>query len=238
MVASDQLGAMATLIGSQQNLLGIFPIARSVVEHCAAVLWCLSPDLGTPIRGARAALAARKSAEATCATVAHLTGEGSPEHASARTALAELKASLRRDFGLATGEEKDILGQKLASPTEMVSNVGDILGDGARTWQGIYDYLCAVSNHPTSRVFDFIDQDAGRASLDVSDAFLQRLARACLAVYLSALDATVHYFGWETDELDRFHEYRPVCPTERHRGRIGPCRPVLWPGGEASIPQR
>ena len=40
--------------------------------------------------------------------------------------------------------------------------------------------------------------------LEVSDAFLERLARTCLAVYLSALDATVHYFGWNADEVKEF----------------------------------
>ncbi len=52
MVASDQLGALATLVGSKQNLLGVFPIARSIIEHCATVLWVLAPDLKTRTRGA------------------------------------------------------------------------------------------------------------------------------------------------------------------------------------------
>ena len=42
----------------------------------------------------------------------------------------------------------------------------------------------------------------------MSDVFLERLARACLAVYLNALDATVHYFGWKADaEVKEFYDH-------------------------------
>lgn len=219
MVASDQLGALSTVVASKRNLLGVFPIARSIIEHCATLLWVLAPDMQTRTRGARAALAARRSAEETCTAMAHLTGKGSPEHVKARAALKELRGGLKQEFQLATGNEAEILGETLASPTVIVSAVGTMTGDGARTWQGIYDYLCAVANHPTLRVFDFVERDASSASLEVSDAFLARLVRACLAVYLSALDATVHYFGWNADETDEFYDLvHSILPDAPDRG--------------------
>jgi predicted AlkP superfamily pyrophosphatase or phosphodiesterase len=138
--------------------------------------------------------------------MAHLTGKGSPEHVKARATLTEIRTGLKQEFQLAIGDEPEILGETLASPTVIVSAVGTITGDGARIWQGIYDYLCAVANHPTLRVFDFVERDAPSASSEVSDAFLARLARACLAVYLSALDATVHYYGWNANEINEFYD--------------------------------
>jgi hypothetical protein len=200
LIGSDQMASAATVLRSGTGQLGVFPIARSIIEHAGATLWVLAPQLSTRSRGARAALAARKSAEETCRAMAHLHDKGSEQHLHAHRALKELREALCEDFGVATGDEAAIFEEKLASPTEMVSEVGAPTNE-TRRWQGVYDYLCAVANHPTLRVFDFIDTDAQPPTMELPAAFVETLTRACLSAHLTALDATLHYFGWDKTQL-------------------------------------
>src|SRR5688572_14547746 len=56
LVGGEQLASIAALLRAREHAFGVFPLARSVIEHSTAVVWVLDPDCSGEQRGARAAL--------------------------------------------------------------------------------------------------------------------------------------------------------------------------------------
>ena len=62
LIASDQLGAVGTLLRGGE-ILGLFPVLRSSIEHSCAAFWVLDALVSPEVRAARAALVVDRSNE-------------------------------------------------------------------------------------------------------------------------------------------------------------------------------
>jgi hypothetical protein len=205
-IAADQLSGLGLLIADGSTVFSMFPIVRSVIEHSAATVWVLDPDVSPRVRALRAALATVNSEEEACKASARLGGRGNEVHTASRRRLQDLRAAIQREFGTeASGGGDVLIAEGLPRPGEIVRHYGARWGD-ERQAEGVYDYLCATGNHPSLMGFEYVtvDETTGLTGFDASD-MIERLARAALVPYMKALEHFVQYMGWGQSALDRFH---------------------------------
>lgn len=218
-VAGEQLAAMAAVIRAQEHVFGLFPLARSIIEHSAASVWVLDPDVSPERRCARAALAVDRSNEELVVAAAHLANKQNDVYQERRRAMRDLRAQLLIEFPEGTDLQttpKVIAGEDLLSPTAAVRAFAEAAGFDPREWEGIYDYLCAAANHPTLAAFEFFgeSEEDRRQAPTMSEDFLERLARAVVAPYLMALQGYSAYCGWDASIVDALHvRVTDVLPT-------------------------
>ena len=201
LVAAEQLASMAALIRAGEHVFGLFPLARSVVEHSAAVVWVLAPDLSVEQRCARAALAIDRSNEELVTASAHLADKSNETYKARRAAMRELREQVVTEFPDYTdlaASPKTIAGETPVSPTALVRHFAEAAGFNPREWEGIYDYLCAAANHPTLAAFEFFSEEGQSGHLPtMSEDFLDRLIRAVISPCLMALQGYAAYCGWD-----------------------------------------
>lgn len=217
LVGGEQLASMAALLRADEYVFGLFPLARSVIEHSAAVVWVLDPACSVEERCARAALAMDRSNEELVTASAHLADKKNDTYRARRDAMRQHRADVQEQFPEGTDLEahpKSIAGQALLPPTGLVKHFANSGGYNPREWEGIYDYLCAAANHPTLAAFEFFDEAAEEDHLPImTEDFLERLVRAVLATYLMALQGYAAYCGWDEGAVqalrDQSQEFFP-----------------------------
>lgn len=201
LVAGEQLASAAALLRADEYVFGLFPLARSIIEHSTAVVWVLDPTCTVEERCARAALAVDRSNEELVAAAAHLADKKHETYKARREAMRQHRADVEGQFPQGTDLEvhpKVVADERLLSPTELVKHFADAASFDPREWEGIYDYLCAAANHPTLAAFEFFGEVAEEGHLPLmSQDFLERLVRAVLGPYLMALQAYAAYCGWD-----------------------------------------
>lgn len=206
LVASEQMASMATIIRASEHAFGLFPLARSVIEHSAAVVWVLDPAVSPERRCARAALSIDRSNEKLVTAAAHLADKSDPTYLARRRTMREFRDEIVSDFPRDTdlnARPKLIAGETPLSPTAMVVHFAEAGGFNSREWEGIYDYLCAAANHPTLAAFEFFGESETTSHLPtMSDDFLDRLMRAVVAPCLMALQGYAAYCGWDPSMVE------------------------------------
>jgi hypothetical protein len=201
LIAGEQLSSIAALLRAGEFVFGIFPLARSVIEHSTAVVWVLDPTCTVEERCARAALAMDRSNEELVTASAHLSSKQNETYKARRGVMRQHRADVVAQFPDGTdldAHPRSVAGQALMSPTDLVKHFAESAGYDAREWEGIYDYLCAAANHPTLAAFEFFAETSDRGHLPImSQDFLERLVRAVLAAYLMALQRYAAYCDWD-----------------------------------------
>jgi hypothetical protein len=201
LVAGEQIASVAALLRADEYVFGVFPLARSVIEHSTAVVWVLDPTCTAEQRCARAALVMDRSNEELVTASAHLADKTNPTYKARRDEMRRHRDDVQAQFPDGTDLDvhpKSIAGQSLLSPTDLVRHFAEAAGYDPREWEGIYDYLCAAANHPTLAAFEFFGEVSEGGHLPtMSDDFVERLVRAMLAAYLMALQGYAAYCGWD-----------------------------------------
>ncbi len=202
LIAADQLHGVAVLLRSGASVFSLFPLCRSIIEHCCTLVWVLDPQASPEVRGARAALAIDRSNEELCKAAAHLGGKGSSAHSDRRRVMrdhrTEVAAAFPIDTDLSCGK---VAGEVRIGPTDVLRHFGSRWGD-AREWEGVYDYLCAAATHPSLAGFEFFAaDDDGNVMPSVPVSFLDRLLRATFVPFLKAMEHFQLYCGWEDEPL-------------------------------------
>jgi hypothetical protein len=200
LVASEQIKAAAVMIAEEDPgpvLIGLSPLLRSVVEHSAATVWVLDPEIRGEIRAARAALYFLRGLEDSTKAASHLGGHGNPSHVEAKKQFRSLRKELVKEFPNETDltvSPPIIAGQPLPTPTGPVLHYGRRWGT-EKEWEGIYDYLCAAANHPNMLAFELLEDASG---------LIDRFCQAMISPYVKALQHFADYCGFPRQELDQF----------------------------------
>jgi hypothetical protein len=201
MLEADHLRGIGVLLGDATTVFPLFPLLRAVLEHGAWVCWLLDPNVDSPQRAVRAALAELRSDQEIVGVAKRWAGSTTTEYQNAKERLKRIRAAIRRDFGDLDAQNSAVHGERIASPTEVVEHFGTCEGD-ARQWRGTYEYLCGTATHPSQNAFEFVDfGEAGRTQLTLSADFVNRMARIGLAVFLHSLAHMADYMGWPRDAL-------------------------------------
>jgi hypothetical protein len=199
LIGGEQLSSLATLIRGDEYAFGLFPLARSVIEHSTATIWVIDPTVSPEQRAARAALAIYRSNQEMVTAAAHLDKTSDVYKAK----KAELRAHRKRiNEQFPNGTDLDarapsVAGEHSLSPTDLVKHFANAAGTDSRQTEGIYDYLCAAANHPTLAAFEFIGSEAEGHLPTMDDDFLDRLIRTVLGPYLMALQGFAAYCSWD-----------------------------------------
>lgn len=210
LVAAEQLASIAALLRAEDYVYGLFPLARSLLEHSTAVVWLLDPSIEPHERAARGALAIDRSNEALVTTAAHLSDKQNETYKARRAAMRAHRLAVNEEFQDGTdfgSSPKTVAGQPLLSPTELVKRFANVAEENEREWEGIYDYLCAAANHPSLAAFEFFTEAAeGEHQLGIPDELLERFVRPLIASYLLGLEGYAAYCGWDQSAIQELRE--------------------------------
>jgi hypothetical protein len=205
LIASEQLAAAAALIRSGEHVYGLFPLARSVLEHSVAVAWVLDSAVSGEDRAVRAALAIDRSNQGLVTATAHLAGE-SDGYRSQRQNLRRFRKDVTSiwpdgtDFG---STPASIAGQTLLGPGEQVRSFAERSELDPREWEGIYDYLCVAAVHPSLAALEFFSPHPEKGLVPaMSDEVLDKLIRPSLLACLTATTAYASYCAWDRAGVD------------------------------------
>lgn len=131
-------------------------------------------------------------------------GSGSETHKGIKIRLRQTRAAIAGEFGTLGTDNRELDGERLPRPSEVVEHFGRRWGD-ARQWTGIYDYLCATANHPSLNPLEyFAVVTPPSPSSSIPPDLLGRLTRAALVPFLKALEHYARYMGWSSDLVDHY----------------------------------
>lgn len=210
LIAAEQLASIAALLRAEEHVYGLFPLARSVIEHSTAVVWLLDPSIAPDERSARAALAIDRSNEALVTAAAHLSDKQNETYKARRATMRDHRAAVNEEFQHGTdlrSSPRTVAGQTLLSPTDLVKHFARVAEANEREWEGIYDYFCAAANHPSLAAFEFFTEvGEGEHQLELADELLERFIRPLLASYLLAIEGYASYCGWDQSAIRQLRE--------------------------------
>lgn len=233
-IAAGHLGGIAALYRSGQAMFPPLPLARSVLELTAHVMWVLGmPPLTARDILARAYLEEFTSRETAKQAAGRMAPKTSESHQRAKREWVEF-----RDRVIAVFPETDanqlgggpvgraIAGQEFPRPEDCVEEMFDQLhaavgGITMRQAAGVYGFLCA-GTHPSlfqtramRRYVDHGDHLGTILSIDVGH--LERLLAITVAAYYNALSYTLDFYGMDRaahDQLTRkIEEIMPGMPA-------------------------
>lgn len=206
----ELLHGIAAVVHDGQALFSMFPLFRSVIEHSTTVTWILDPKCTIVERAARAALLMERSQLELSKAAKRMSAKDSDEICvAAKTNLRKLRADIDREFKCSIASTREVSGQVLPGPTDIVAYFGERWGDG-RQWMGIYDYLCGTATHPSFNITEFLTTDEERIKaglpyqLSITDDFLNRLLRAGLVPFVKSIEHFAAYAGWEHEPIDEY----------------------------------
>lgn len=222
-IAAGYLASMSALYRAREVFYGPLPLARSVVETSARVIWVLGgptgatgPDAGAALaRLARCYLEHYLSAELAKKTAGHLGGKTDPIHVDAKAHWEDVRQHIRQVFPDSTREELgrgELHEQKLPGPEAGVTALYDVLREYAGVAltstevEGIYDFLSS-GTHPTlyqarqmRQLIDHGGHVGTEVSIDVD--FLSRVTNVAVNAFYGAFTATASYFGATSTHID------------------------------------
>lgn len=229
-IAAGHLGGIAALYRSGQAMFPPLPLARSVLELTAHVMWVLGkPPVAAEEVLARAYLEEFTSRETAKQAAGCMGPKTSESHQRAKREWAEFRDRVIAVFPETDANElgkgpvgRTIGGQVFPRPEDCVEAMFEQLhaavgGITMRQASGVYGFLCA-GTHPSlfqtramRRYVDHGDHLGTILSVDVSH--LERLLAITVAAYYNALSYTLGFYGMERaahDELTRkFDEVLP-----------------------------
>ena len=212
-VTAQYVGAMAEIVDSEgQVSLGLMPLCRAVIEHCAAVQWVLDNTTDAEERAARAAILTDVANEAAVTAASHLapTSDQNPAYDDAlermRGERERIKEQFPHDTNFVTvnkGDKVRIGGVTRPRASDLVERLSRDKAD--RSWLGAYDYLSAAGVHPGLLVLEHATPGpSGGGSIGLDQDFAERLLQSTVAPYHEAILRFVEYCGWSHDDRKDF----------------------------------
>jgi uncharacterized protein DUF5677 len=211
--AGEHLGALSLLYENEEIHVAPMVLARTVIEHCAHVIWILgSPDATAESRIAKALLDLINGLEQAEQYAKLFRGEGSPEHL-ART---ELTDALRSDAHSMFVPPYDVnikhrrrpaLGdQHLPSHTDIVVQAVELMGSSLDKEQARGTYaLLSTSVHATPN--EIVELTALSDASDPASVVITRdrrshepLVRLVVSFFYSAVSHATSYSGIKTPD--------------------------------------
>jgi hypothetical protein len=206
LVAAEQLHDVGVLLEGHSSVFGIFPNIRGVIEHGAWVTYLLDNQVAPMARARRAALATLESEEKVVAAAAHMTSKDDAAYVARKAGLDKLKETLAEEFPGFDAASRMIDGEAVAKPSEVIKFFGERFGD-ERQWFGMYEYLCGTANHPSENPFEFFGLRAdGTVELGLSSSLLNRLVRAGISPFVSALRCMCGYLSWPSEPVIAYEQ--------------------------------
>jgi hypothetical protein len=211
--AGEYLGALSLLYANEEIHFAPMVLARTVIEHCAHVVWILgSPNSTAESRLAKALLDQIIGLAQAERYAKLFRGEGSPEH----LAQEQLTEALRRDAHImfappykvdVNGRRRPALGdQHFPSHTDIVVQAVELMGsslDGEQA-RGTYALL-STSVHATPN--EIVGLTALRDVSDPTSLVITRdrrthepLVRIVVSFFYSAISHAMSYSGITTPE--------------------------------------
>lgn len=209
-IAAGHLGGLAALYRSGEAMFPPLPLARSVLELTAHVMWVIGkpPVVAADIL-ARAYLEEFTSRETAKQSAGRMDAKTSAPHQRAKREWIEFRDRVIATFPKTTAEDlggnpRMIAGQVLPRPEDCVEEMFDQLHAAAggitkRQASGVYGFLCA-GTHPSlyqaKQWRQYVDHgDHVGTILRVGVRDLERLLFVPVAAYYNALSYTISFYG-------------------------------------------
>lgn len=239
-IAAGHLAGIAALYRSGQAMFPPLPLARSVLELTAHVMWVLGkPPLIARDILARAYLEEFTSRETAKQAAGRMSSKTSESHQTAKREWAELRDRVIAVFPDTEPNElsgsplgRTIASQAFPRPEGCVEEMFDQLhaavgGITKRQASGVYSFLCA-GTHPSlfqaRAMRRYVDHGTHLGTiLSVDVGHLERLLALTVAAYFNAFSYTLDFYGLNRtahDELTRkIDEVLPGTLSDLNRSR-------------------
>ncbi len=204
-VASEQIYGLSVLLSDGTATFPVFPLLRSVIEHCAWIAWVLDQQATIRERAARAALSALRSKELAYEAACNMAGKPTPNEL--KESLNRLRSEVANEFGTLSTSPLCIDDIQMPSPTSVIDFAGAQLLGTAKPWRGFYGYLCGTANHPSLNADEFFDlTNPSDPHAFIPNDLLHLLLRDCMVPYVNSLDNLCVYMGWGTSDIESYRQ--------------------------------
>jgi len=208
--AAMLLHGMGHLYQAGAFLIAPLPLARSVLEFCARTVHLLDPGIDPFRRGIRAVIEEAYSTDAMRTAAKRMFGAQAEAYKALKTRSSQLRqeaATLSSSAVEDNPEQWDFDGERLAKPSEIVKELGDLWSSG-RVLLGVYDQLSAFV-HPGLGATRYLAVDdegtaTGGAGTSIQDA--EAIAQNALGPYYTAIRRLSAYAGWDPPNLQTFED--------------------------------
>lgn len=225
--AGEYLGAVSALYAAEEVHLAPMVLARTLIEHCAHVVWILG-DRNDPAesRLARALLDLVNGLEQTEIYAKQFRGPGSPQHMAEKAHTAALRTAAHAIFpppykvADANGHKRPAFGvELLPGSAAMVAQAVRLMSSSLDESQALGTYaLLSTSVHATpneianlTSTSDASDPTSVRLTRDLTTH--EPLVRMIVAFFYSALSHSLSYIGVKSqlhhDLGDAIESYLP-----------------------------
>ena len=200
-IAADHLYGASLVLRDGTTGFGLFPLLRSVVEHCTLAVWVLDERVTAPIRGARAAVCEVRSAEGETASTSHMYGRDSDYFRDARRRLTQIQEEIKSEEAGFAALGLTVEYGKPPKPTDIVMDYGARLGNPV-VWQGVYDFMCSMATHPNLDAVGLasVTPEGVSTGFTLPSRFIKSLLPYAIRPYLAAISRLGAYMGWEWRE--------------------------------------
>lgn len=218
-IAAGHLGGLAALYRSGEAMFPPLPLARSVLELTAHVMWVIGkPPVEAEEILARAYLEEFTSRETAKQAAGRMDLKTSESHQRAKREWTEFRERILAVFQETDMNElggspvgRTIGGQVFPRPEDCVEAMFDMLhaavgGINQRQASGVYGFLCA-GTHPSlfqaRAMRRYVDHgDHAGTILRVDVGHLERLLALTVAAYYNALSYTLDFYGLDRGAHD------------------------------------
>ena len=208
--AAMLLDGMGHLFQAGAVLIAPLPLARSVLEFCARTVHLLDPGIDPFRRGIRAVIEEAHSTAAMRTAAKRVFGDQDERYKTLKTRSSQLRqeaATLSTSTVEGNPEQWDLDGERLAKPSEIVEELGDLWSAG-RVMLGVYDLLSAFVHPGLGATLYLAADDEGTATGGIGTSIedVEAIAQNALGPFYAATRRFVAFAGWDPRGLQAFED--------------------------------
>jgi hypothetical protein len=204
LVAAELVRGIGVLVEERNSWSAMFPLMRSTIENCGAILW-LTDESPTNVRAARAAVALIDSLERNVDVLAKFEKD-SPEYATAKARRDETVAIIENEFGTVQRSPWRVGSTRMPRPSSFIDPIAKRRNEPG-VWEGMYAYLSAMGIHPSAGLGSLMSQPGPKqAQISISDVLLGKFLRSTVDPLMLALGTVSGSMGWDRPTFDDYHQ--------------------------------
>ena len=204
LVAAEMIRGIGVLIEERNSWTAMFPLMRSTIENCGAILW-LTDESPTDDRAARAAVALVHSLEHRVDVLAKFE-RNSGEHLAAKARRNEMVTTIEGEFEAVQRSPWSVNGTRMPRPSSFTDSIAKRRNEPG-VWEGMYAYLSGMGIHSSTGLGTLMSQPGPKqAQIGISDVILGNFLRSTVDPFMLALGTVSGSMGWDRPTFDDYHQ--------------------------------